>query len=144
MLWAVSQFDNGYWTWRKKWFLGPVSTCTDIAEVRRCDYFVREVATPICRFYKFKRVERAYSDAMFTQPYRETIDALCAGLTYDPALPGDHINAWDFDRVRSLGAATGFRHIVRSKANASVSHAMRGAAFDATRPIMSLYVDLVK
>ena len=143
-LWNVSSFDNGYWAWRKPWFGSKLAKPTEPAERRRSDFFVREVATPSCRLYTNRRRTLDYDDTMFDRDYRASIDTLQEGLSFDARFPGDHINAWDFDKVRTHGEAAGFRRIVHSKAGGSVSAIMQHADFDKTQPMMSLYVDLVK
>lgn len=58
--------------------------------------------------------------------------------------PERHINNWDFDRIKKIGISAGFRDIINSKMQGSVSKYLQGADIDQTHPAMSLYLDLVK
>ena len=143
-LWEVSSFPNGYWQWRDEWFANPVYSRDPAVHASRADYFVRELATPSCTHYTHRRREIAYGDDIFEADYGETIARLHEGLDFDPQFPGDHINAWDFAKMREFGRAAGFSKIIRSKRGGSVSAIMQHPDFDRTCPNMSLYVDMVK
>ena len=58
--------------------------------------------------------------------------------------PERHINNWDFERIKKLATDTGFRDVINSKMQGSVSMQLQGADMDQTHPEMSLYIDLVK
>ena len=76
--------------------------------------------------------------------YRELLKSLNHGLVFRPEHPGDHINSWDFERLRELGELVGFREIIRSKPGGSISGQMQGNKFDRKHPQMSLYIDFFK
>ncbi|CAN7235506.1 class I SAM-dependent methyltransferase [Mycolicibacterium frederiksbergense] len=143
-LWDVSTFPNGYWKWREGWFSDPAMSLDTTTPPRRSDYFVREVATPNCALYRYRRNELAYDDSLFEQGVHTAIDTVSRDLDFTADFPGDHINAWTFGKVKDFGRSAGFTKIIRSKRGASVSAIMQHDDFDRTCPKMSLYVDLVK
>jgi len=143
-LWDVSSFDNSYWRWRDRWFNGEISNKESGKPVERSSYFIREVATPSCKYYKHRRRDFEYSDEIFNENCLVTLENICKNLEFDENFPGDHINAWYFDKVKSFGLLAAFSRIVESKRNGSVSFRMQQKEFDTTCPQMSLYVDLVK
>lgn len=142
-LFEVSRFGNGYWLWRKPWF----ARHSDLApeQVTPVDFLTRELATPRCRGY-VNAVEHDGGEPPVgpTHGYEAFGRWAREGLAFREQHPGDHINNWDFERVREVGAAAGFAHVIRSKPGGSVSAAMQGPDMDKTHPAMSLYVDLVK
>jgi len=144
-LWEVSSFPNTYWNWRHEWFRNTsLSRENDTGKITQSDYYVREVATPHCRVYANRRAEVPYSDDMFKHDYREETERVCKNLQFDERFPGDHINSWDFNKVKHFGAIAGFERVIRSKWRGSVSATMQHPDFDQTCPNMSLYVDLVR
>jgi predicted SAM-dependent methyltransferase len=145
-LYEVSEFQNGYWAWRKNALLNrDVYEMTDQESCEQFDYFIREVATPRMRFYK-NRVEgiEMHPAKLLGSRYMEVVGNINSRLKFRPEYPGDHINSWDFDSVKCIGEKVGFKRVINSKYRASVSARMQGADFDKTFPQMSLYVDLVK
>lgn len=143
-LWEVSSFPNDYWRWRDYWFADPTRSANPSARPRRCDYFVREVATPNCALYRHRRNELTYDDTMFDGDFDTAITTIVKDLEFTAEFPQDHINPWTFDKLKDIAKCAGFTKIVRSKPGGSVSEVMQHADFDRTRPNMSLYVDLVK
>jgi SAM-dependent methyltransferase len=142
-LWTVSLFENDYWRWRDRWFQGEYSCKSDKETVTQLDYLIREIATPKCRFYKNQKYQLKNVDSVF-HDYQKTMIEMSKGIEFDPIQPGDHINYWDFERIRDLALASGFSWIINSKPGASVSIDLQGSDMDKTCPQMSLYVDCVK
>ncbi len=143
-LWEVSSFPNEYWKWREWWFSDPTRSTDTASHPRRSDYFVREVATPNCVFYRHRRNELSYDDTIFDGDFDTALREVCKDLEYTAEFPGDHINPWMFAKLKDLAESVGFTKIVRSKPGGSVSAIMQHEDFDRTQPNMSLYADLVK
>ena len=145
-LYEVSSFSNEYWSWRQGWFQGKnARQLEDIPSPNQIDFFIREISTPRSKFY-INRITKLEKDGteMLDLPYELICKELTSGLSFRKEYPGDHINAWDFSRLRDWGKNVGFRKIIRSKPGGSVSLAMQGPDMDLTHPQMSLYVDMVK
>lgn len=143
-LWQVSSFPNGYWKWREQWFTDPALNTDPTARPRRSDFFVREVATPNCALYRYRRNEVSYDDSLFESDFDTAIATVGRDLEFTTELPGDHINVWTYAKINHFANAAGFTRIVRSKRGGSVSSVMQHDDFDRTCPKMSLYVDIVK
>ena len=145
-LYDVSVFDNTYWTWRKHWFENPenITDNLDIKSLKQIDYFIKMIATPKSPYYKNKIVNESKNLEFDKNTYQEIVDSLTTDLTFRYKFPGDHINYWDFKKVKSFGNNSGFTNIIESKHLASVSEIMRRNEFDKKAVMMSLYVDLVK
>lgn len=144
-LFAVSQFDNDYWAWRISSLSNASRYSTDWDKCSSADFLLRELATPRMRFYKGRIEEKVVQpEDVHGLEYSEFTAKLRAGLQFRKDYPGDHINCWDYERLRCHGERAGFEHILESKYRGSVSGAMRGAEFDRTHPQMSLYVDMVR
>ncbi|MFP4255052.1 MAG: hypothetical protein ACLFRN_11390, partial [Halothece sp.] len=109
------------------------------------DYLIREISTPRCKYYLNKSPNLVVDgEDIKGLPYDMLFEKLTSGLEFRPEHPGDHINIWDFNRLKQCGNRVGFKHIVRSKPGGCVSLAMQGSDMDRTYPRMSLYVDMVK
>lgn len=108
------------------------------------DYLIHTGATARCRFYKNRSTNIIVPDEIKTLEYHDLLGFLKAGLSYRREFPGDHVNAWDYERISNMGKRVGFSRMIQSKKNASVSHIMRGREFDNTTPETSLYVDFIK
>ena len=143
-LWEVSSFPNGYWKWRDQWFSDPTYNTDPSARPRRSDYFVREVATPNCALYRYRRNELIYDDTIFDGDFDTAMHTVGGDLEFMAEFPGEHINAWTFAKLNDFAGSAGFTKIVRSKPGGSVSAMMQHEDFDRTCPNMSLYADLVK
>ena len=145
-LYDVSLFDNTYWTWRKHWFENPenITENLDIKSLKQIDYFIKMIATPKSPYYKNKIINESKNIEFDKNTYQEMVNSLTTDLTFRYKFPGDHINYWDFKKVKSFGNNSGFTNIIESKHLASVSEIMRRSEFDKKAVMMSLYVDLVK
>lgn len=142
-LFQVSTFENDYWKHRRGWFHKNLQKGAGIPTKE--DAFVSQVATPRLDGYVHGLPEKMVTlDTLDPEKYADTLSFLRDGLEFRSEHPNDHINNWDFDRIRDLGLRTGFRHAVRSKPNGSVSRIMQARDFDRNHHHMSLYVDLVK
>lgn len=143
-LYEVSKFKNDYWAWREP----TLKTVTDyegvLGEVSTSDYLTRELATPKMRQYRNRVSDSVSAFDVPSRPYADLMSSYRDGLIFRVEHPGDHINNWDFDRLASLGREVGFRHIIESKCQGSISKEMQGEDFDRTAPQMSLYVDFMK
>jgi SAM-dependent methyltransferase len=143
-LWEVSSFSNDFWGWREPWFSSPVYSSDPESKPRRSDFFVREIATPNCALYRYRRNSVDYDDSIFDSDFDTALKSVSTDLAFLPDFPGDHINAWTFAKLRNFAESVGFTKIVRSKRGASVSKVMQHEDFDRTGPNMSLYADIVK
>jgi len=76
-------------------------------------------------------------------PQNDFLDLYTRAMRYDYARAGEHINWFNFEKLRAMLAAAGFRDIVRSSPQASIFQEIRGPMFD-TRPSYSLHVDALK
>lgn len=143
-LWQISQFDNDYWDFMQYWFDDPNnSTSASFSEVSKEDQLIRALATEKCRHYVHKKSELD-PEAIKGLSYKATLEQMKKGLKYDVNFLGNHVNQWDYNRLKELGAKMGYRQVLRSKYRGSVSSIMQGEQFDQTWPTISLYVDLVK
>lgn len=138
-LWSVSQFENEYWNWRHDWFR---SRAIDPKNCSQFDFLTREICTEKLRVFRESKLEKEFDFREFAD-HLEAFETLSEGATFDAEKIGNHINHWDFAKLR--GAAAGlFSNVVRSKFQGCVSKVMTGCLFDKTAPQMPLYVDLVK
>ena len=145
-LYNVSSFKNDYWNWRKKGsFSNKKRFLTDFNLIDQYDYLIREFSTPKCKFYLNKiSNDLPKIDELKKLNYEELKERLKKDLIFRENYPGDHINIHDFDSLYKKGILAGFKKIIESKKNGSVSIAMQGSEFDITSPQMSLYVDMIK
>jgi len=70
-------------------------------------------------------------------------DRYTANLRYDYTRAGEHINWFNFEKMRQMLNAAGFGTVIRSSFQASRFPEIRGPRFD-TRPHYSLHVDAIK
>ncbi len=141
--------DLAFWNWRHTWFTGRLSSgVSDITEVTLYDYIVREVATPRCRFYRYKKdpIEpREVENIFTTASYSDFYNHLTGKLEFDPEAPGDHINWWDETKIINCLQKAGFKNVYSSRAKESLFAPLRnGYKFDTTAPHMSLYIEAKK
>mgnify|MGYP001021084502 CR=1 FL=1 len=54
------------------------------------------------------------------------------------------INWYTIKKISDLAVQAGFRNVVESKCQGSITPSMRGPGFDEKAPVMSMYVDLIK
>ena len=145
-LFNVSSFKNDYWNWRKKSsFSNKQRYTTDWNNIEQYDYLIRELSTPNCRFYNYKIKNSLLNlDDLKKLSYDQFKTTIKRGLVFRDNHPGDHINIHDFESLFEKGKDAGFRNILESKKNGSVSLTMQGSEFDVTATNMSLYVDMIK
>lgn len=141
-LWNVSKFNNEYWNWRLLWFSSELSL-TNTGEITQADFLIRDIATPRSKHYKYS-LENPVSKVDFNNNMDKELSSLTKELVFRQKYPGDHINYWYYDKIKTLGKEVGFGQIIKSKHNGCVSLAMTGNDMDLTAPHFSLYVDLVK
>lgn len=67
----------------------------------------------------------------------------CASLIPEDAQYKAHVNAYDFDKIRSFLKEAGFKEVARSEYRRSSVAELRKRAFD-TRPVASLFVEAFK
>ncbi|MEO9945561.1 methyltransferase domain-containing protein [Paraglaciecola sp.] len=136
-LYKTCLFDNDFWFWRRDWFRQnfPQKYLNNLTQR---DFLIREISTP--------RVREDFVDQAKWTPDRmdEVLHELTQGLVFDLDNIGNHINFWTFNKLEKMGAKIGFKHIVDSKYQGSISQDMVGSQFDRTRPGMSMYVDFVR
>ena len=144
-LYSVSEFENEFWNWRIPSLSNRDIYNTNWKCCNQYDFLIRELATPRMRFYN-KRIQEEviYQDQVESLDYFSFTERLKRGLKFRIESPGDHINNWDFSRIKNLGDKAGFEHAIESKFGGSVSATMQGQHFDRTHPQMSLYVELIK
>lgn len=135
----ISASENDFWYWRRDWFRvhAPQLNPTDITQF---DYLVREVATQKAGCV---RASDFPADCLSAENWYSTLEKLTEGLTFNADTIGNHINFWTFDKLAFEAERAGFKHVIRSRYQGSVSQDMKGKNFDQTRPEMSLYVDLI-
>ena len=138
----------GYFTFRRRWFLGPLSTAPRLEDVTVWDYLAREIATRRCRFYR--HAEDPVSPASMQSWERELgytglLDRLGEGLDFDPRFPGDHISWWDESKLVARLRSVGFSDVYRSSAGQSLFPPMTNPThFDTTQPYMSLWIEAIR
>jgi SAM-dependent methyltransferase len=139
----VSSFENGYWNWRRNWFAR--NTTREPDQISQFDAMIGMLATRRMRGYNHAvaSLEIGEEDVKGMQ-YSEFLERLRDGLVFDETHPEEHINSWDFARLRNLASSIGFTHVVSSKPRGSISAQMQGPAFDSNHNHMSLYVDIVR
>lgn len=145
-LFNVSTFSNDYWNWRKKGsFSKKKRFLTDWNKIEQLDYLIREFSTPFCRFYNNKiNNDLPDNTELKKLNYKEFINILRNKLTFRHEHPGDHINVFDYEILYNFAKNSGFKHVIESKKQGSVSIDMQGLEFDKTEPQMSLYVEMIK
>ena len=135
MLYAVSQFDNDAWC-----FKFGVAHGHDPYEC-----LVQHLATPRSDMNRQKIPEKVVAlQDIKAMPYDVLMQRLREGLEFREKYPGEHINNWDFPRIRALGEEAGFEYIIHSAHASSVSYMMIKADLCSKFRPFSLYVDLVK
>lgn len=145
-LFNVSSFSNNYWNWRAQGsFSNKQRFTTDWNSIDQYDYLIRELSTPNCRFYNFKiKNNLPNNEELKKLSYKELKEMLVEGLAFRKNNPGDHINIHDYDSLYEKGIKHGFKKVIDSKKNGSISISMQGDEFDRSAPLMSLYVEMVK
>ena len=144
-LYQVSQFRNDYWNWRIESLNNKKRYQTNWEIITQYDYLLRELSTPKMRFYKNKIPDQIKElSYLKNMSYKEFCAEVKKDLIFRKEHPGDHINNWDFERLKSIAEYFKFEHIIKSKPQGSVSSAMSTPDFDRTKPSMSLYVEMIK
>ena len=144
-LYSVSKFKNEYWNWRVESLSNEKRYETNWQEINQYDFLLRELSTPRMRFYKNKiNSKQLDMKTIKNLEYKELSSTLRKDLVFRDYHPGDHINNWDFDRLKLYGKEFKFKNIIKSKPQGSVSSAMSTPDFDRTQPNMSLYVEFIK
>jgi SAM-dependent methyltransferase len=87
--------------------------------------------------------ERLFFADLESLPREEFLNRCRAGLRYDYARAGEHINWFNFEKLRAMLLAAGFTVVEHSEPQGSRFTQIRGPKFD-TRPSYSLHVDAVK
>ncbi len=144
-LYLATRYYPAFWEWRREWFHGKWRNF-DVEEPEPLDFLVREVATPRCRQYT-KSIDPFQPESLRPPfealPLDEFLDTLVSGLEFRPDAPGDHIQWYSFDKLKSLLENAGF-FVMRSRYGGCVNPAMQVSQFDVTTPQQSLYVDAIK
>ena len=103
-LYAVSQFESEYWKWRIPSLSRQERYTTDWNSCNKYDFLLRELSTPRMRFYNNRIMDKVmYYESVKKLDYDDLVEKLKDGLQFRKEHPGDHINNWDFDRLRFLG-----------------------------------------
>lgn len=127
-LYEVSGFNNEYYLWHPEY-----------GKASQFDMLVHQLATP-----RFKAPNYGLTSDAQSLCYEDFISKIQDGLTFDQAAPGNHINNWDYARLKNIGLAAGFAKTLRSKPGGCISAAMQGEDIDRPHRYMSLYVDMLK
>ena len=91
-----------------------------------------------------KRIdERIFQDDLRSLARREFLNKYTQGLSYDYARAGEHINWFNFEKLKKMLREAGFAVVERSTEQQSRFPDARGPLFD-TRPSYSLHVDALK
>lgn len=144
-LYKVSQFRNGYWSWRHPTYMNQEIHSTDWDTIDQYDFLLGEFSAARCRFYNNKIRNKLLNLAdIKALDYDSFKKLVIEDLVFRKEHPGDHINVWDFSELKSIGDKAGFSEVIKSKPRGSVSPVMQSLSFDKVFPQMSLYVDLVK
>ncbi|MDA9120285.1 methyltransferase domain-containing protein [Opitutales bacterium] len=144
-IYNVSKFNNNYWNWRYQRSKNSGLYKNNLRNASQFDYLLRELSTPKLECYKYFQKQFKLDPEHFWEiEYNDAMNYLKKGLSFREASPFDHINNWDFQRIREIGGKFGFSHILKSKCQGSVSKEMQGPIFDQNSPQFSLYVDLIK
>lgn len=85
----------------------------------------------------------AFFDSLVSLPQQQFLNKYTKPLSYDYARAGQHINWFDFQKLRSMLIEAGFEEVSLSSPQASRFLEIRGDQFD-TRPSYSLHVDASK
>jgi predicted SAM-dependent methyltransferase len=138
--------DILYWDWRGKWFKNQ--GVEDLSQVTIWDYFVREVATPRCRFYKNQKLPLQPEEVREKYNLLNQFDFLNwvkHPLIFDSNQPGDHINWWDETKIFEFLKKAGFEEVYPSRLGQSRFAPMRDQNyFDNNFSMLSLYVEAIK
>ena len=144
-LFNVSKFDNDYWKWRHPTLMNKNRFETNWDELCQYDFLIKEIAAPRMRFYKNKINSKVINiDDARKIEYQDFCELIKKDLFFRENHPGDHINNWDFKRLKEIGEEIGFKYVIKSKYRGSVSIEMQSDEFDKTAPQMSLYVEFIK
>jgi hypothetical protein len=87
--------------------------------------------------------EDEFRQKLATLPKMAFLDWCKEGLEYDLQRTGEHINWFNFEKMKSMLQQAGFSQIHLSAAQQSIFYEARGLRFD-TRPSYSLHVDCIK
>lgn len=142
-LYQVSSFDNDFWSWRRHQFEHDPRYLVE-GQATPSDFLTRELASVKMRHYVHAGETTMPAFDVSERDYDALLMEFKSGLEFNPDLPGEHINGWDFKRLQPIGRDAGFEHVLESKHRGSVSAAMQGPDMDRTQPQMSLYVEMVK
>ena len=102
-LYQVSQFNNDYWNWRIESLSNKKRYQTNWKNITQYDYLLRELCTPRMRFYKNRIPNQVKELSYFkNMSYQEFCSEVKKDLTFRNENPGDHINNWDFERLKMI------------------------------------------
>jgi SAM-dependent methyltransferase len=87
--------------------------------------------------------ERQFAQDLVVLPRRQFLDKCKSGLRYDYARAGEHINWFNFEKLRDMLLQAGFQDVTLSEPQRSRFGVIRGRGFD-SRPSYSLHVDAIK
>jgi SAM-dependent methyltransferase len=127
-LYAVSGFENEYYRWHPEY-----------GKARQFDMLVHQLATP-----RLKAPNYGLNSDAQSLCYEDFVSQIKEGLTFDQTTPGNHINNWDYARLKDIGLAVGFARVLNSKPGGCITAAMQGEDIDRPHRYMSLYVDMLK
>lgn len=93
----------------------------------------------------FKICSEEIKNIVSSNDFENAHDIIIQDLEYKPEYSFNHINWYNFQKIRDLGSKIGFSKTFKSGYLQSISPFMRiEGHFDTTWPQMSLYIDLIK
>jgi SAM-dependent methyltransferase len=145
-LFEVSQFKSSYWAWRKSWANNKLNSSTDYSHFEPLDFFIAEIGTQRLRFRPDQQlnVQALHPSALTGLSVEDACKKIVDGVSFSESDPSHHINWYTIKKISDLAVQAGFRNVVESKCQGSITPSMRGPGFDEKAPVMSMYVDLIK
>lgn len=92
-----------------------------------------------------KITDNEFKELLIKFPYPEFLNYLCNLCNFNPELPANHINWFNYEKLESLLKRAGFINIYKSAYAQSRAPPMREIShFDQSSPWLSLYVEAKK
>lgn len=89
-------------------------------------------------------IDEALRAALSAYEFEYVLDAYLKEANFAAKKPSQHINWFNFEKLKRILTGVGFAHVVRTSYGQSVCPLMRNKAyFDTTRPNESIYVDAI-
>jgi predicted SAM-dependent methyltransferase len=151
---AYKKNDKTFFIWLKKWSkLFPDPRLNFTVDPMECDIeqiFLSHFAHHAAAIHPDRVDDYVTSENLnkiFAEnEYEDALNILISKCSIEMQLqhPGQHINWYNFDKVKAMLMQAGFKNIYRSGYLQSKYPIMRNTLFDSTTPATSLYVEAVK